>query len=128
VTLVKVKPNQHPFPTTIARTKRKISETIKDGASSIDFKRLKDMGMMTNDSIRSTLYGILCFGSVCRQRLTRVRDPPVKRDDHSIDLLSQMTNVGFEHLWEIHSTARKIGCGGTAAIPIVAKQANAQPP
>jgi hypothetical protein len=128
LTLVKAKPNQHPFPTTIARTKRKISDTIQDGAPSIDFKRLKDMGVVTNDSIGSTLHGILCFGSVCRQRLTLIGATPVERDDHPIYLLSEMTNVGFEHIWEIHGTARKIGRCGAAAIPIVAKETDAQLP
>jgi len=86
------------------------------------------MWVVTNYCICSAIHGIMRLGSVFRQRLTLIRDAPVERDDNPIHLLSEMTDVGFESIREIHRAARKIRARGAAAIPIVAKETDPQSP
>src|SRR5260370_10921350 len=102
--------NQHPFPMTVARAKRKVSDTIEDGAAPIDFKRLKDMWVVTDYCVRTAIHGIVGFGSVFRRRLPLIGDTPVERDDNPIHLVSAATNADFESIWEIRRAARTVRC------------------
>src|SRR5438105_81398 len=122
-----LKSNSHKqaFGEAVSRTKSKIADAEENRPPVIDLKRLNDMRVMTDHSVRAKIDGKTSLGAVFGRRIAQIRDAPMKNDHDAVRAVPQRANVCFERFRRIHGAAGFVRSRGRAAIPVVTEKTNA---